>query len=211
MSKHFWTDEEISYLATAARNLPNREAAARMSDHFGIEFTFEQLRCARKRYKIPNGLSGKNLADIRGYYPPKTEDARRRQVKGQFKTGSKPHNTLPIGTVRPDCEGYIEKKIADHPKARHLDNWKRLSTIVWEKHHGPIPKGCDIVYLDQNKRHCSIENLALVERKLKPYLGQGDLYHQDPKLTQAGITLAKMVIKTRELKKEENESENYDQ
>lgn len=202
----YWTAEQKEYLATVVRSLPSRDAAAKMSEYFGIEFTYEQVRAARKRYKIPNGQSGYNLDQIRGYYPPKSAAALRRRDKGLFKKGFRPHNTWPVGTVRADGEGYIEKKVQDISKVAHRVNWKRLSVIVWEKHHGPVPVGYDIVYLDGNRRHCSIENLALVEREIKPYMSRAGLYYSDPDLTRVGITLAKVKAKRYQKEgKEKNE------
>ena len=42
--------------------------------------------------------------------------------------------------------------------------WRLKSHILWEKHHGPIPEGYLITYIDGNRENCTIENLVLVTR-----------------------------------------------
>lgn len=39
---------------------------------------------------------------------------------------------------------------------------KRLHVYVWEKNNGPVPKGCHVHHLDENKDNNSIENLKLL-------------------------------------------------
>jgi hypothetical protein len=76
-----------------------------------------------------------------------------------FTKGHKPHNTTTVGDIRmrKDMRGvpYFFIKIADQ-------DWRHLHRVVWEAHHGNIPKGCRIHFKDRNTLNCVIENLELL-------------------------------------------------
>ena len=73
----------------------------------------------------------------------------------RFKLGNIPHNTKPIGyeTVRNDGYVYVKTKTGMQKKHR----------LVWQLHHGEIPKDMRVNFLDGNKTNCSLANLALVD------------------------------------------------
>ena len=70
-----------------------------------------------------------------------------------FKKGNIPPNHKPVGWERKTKDGYWEIKVAEPNvfKARHR--------ILWEQHHGPIPKGVNIIFIDGNTDNIVIENL----------------------------------------------------
>lgn len=61
----------------------------------------------------------------------------------QFKKGRAPEesrNYLPIGSLRITKDGYLERKVTDdHPVPTR--RWIAEHRLVWERAHGPIPKG----------------------------------------------------------------------
>jgi hypothetical protein len=69
-----------------------------------------------------------------------------------FKKGGKSHNAHPIGFVRDDGNGYLEKKI-------DIGKWKKLHVIIWEAVNGPVPNKHKIVFIDKNKLNFNIDNL----------------------------------------------------
>lgn len=106
------------------------------------------------------GLKGSQEAwnkGIKGYtgFHPNTQ-------KTQFKKGSLPHNHKPIGAERPDRDGYIYKKVADTRNKKN--DWKMVHVLLWEQHHGEVPKNHAVVFRDGNKQNIVIENLELVTR-----------------------------------------------
>ncbi|MGF3075713.1 HNH endonuclease signature motif containing protein [Facklamia sp. P12955] len=36
---------------------------------------------------------------------------------------------------------------------------------LWEKEHGPVPKGSVIIFIDQDKSNISLDNLMCISRK----------------------------------------------
>lgn len=70
-----------------------------------------------------------------------------------FKKGNIPPNHKPVGYERKTKDGYWEVKVAE-PRT-----FKAKHRLLWEQHHGPIPKGVNIVFIDGNTDNITIENL----------------------------------------------------
>ena len=45
------------------------------------------------------------------------------------------------------------------------EGYAKEHVVVWEKHHGEIPKGSVIHHIDEDKQNNNIENLACVSKK----------------------------------------------
>lgn len=88
-----------------------------------------------------------------------------RSVQTQFKRGSKPHTTLPIGSYRVVANkrgpGYeqLERKTSDATGANHK-RWTPVARLVWEAAHGPVPKG-SIVVFKPGQRTVVLEQITL--------------------------------------------------
>lgn len=74
-----------------------------------------------------------------------------------YEKGNKPHNELPIGSLR-NIDGYNEIKYANH-------KWMAVSRYNWEQVHGPVPKGMVVFKMDGDRYNDDISNLCLVSRK----------------------------------------------
>lgn len=70
-----------------------------------------------------------------------------------FKKGQQVWNHKPVGYERKTKDGYWEVKVAE-PRT-----FKAKHRLLWERHHGPIPKGVNIVFIDGNTDNVTIENL----------------------------------------------------
>lgn len=71
-----------------------------------------------------------------------------RSVQTQFKKGRPPstaRNYQPIGTERISKDGYVERKVTDsHPTPAR--RWVGVHRLVWITAHGPVPRGCIVVF-----------------------------------------------------------------
>jgi hypothetical protein len=88
-----------------------------------------------------------------------------RMAQTTFKKGQRPHTWLPVGTVKPNANGYLRRKITDFPnngRGANDKNWEFVHRRVWEDAHGPIPKGHRIWWKDKNHENCALENLELL-------------------------------------------------
>ena len=68
-----------------------------------------------------------------------------RSAETRFKPGARPHTWVPVGTFRVTPDGCLEKKFSDDagpPRAR----WRNYALMVWEAEHGPVEKGCVVVF-----------------------------------------------------------------
>ena len=61
---------------------------------------------------------------------------------------------------------YIMVRINNDKNVSEHQHYKMKQHVVWEKHHGKIPKGKIIVFLDNNSLNCDISNLYLTDRKV---------------------------------------------
>lgn len=92
-----------------------------------------------------------------------TAEAIERTKSTRFKKGHLPHNTKTDGEItirhdhpdRPGGKPYKYVRIAQ-------SKWEALHRHLWEKHHGPIPKGMNVVFKDGDTLNCIIENLELI-------------------------------------------------
>lgn len=63
----------------------------------------------------------------------------------RFKPGNRPHTWLPVGTLRINQDGMLERKYSDDPGGPHK-RWRTVARLVWEEAHGPMPAGHAVVF-----------------------------------------------------------------
>ena len=74
----------------------------------------------------------------------------------QFKKGQTPHNTKPIGH-RSTRDGYLVEKTENGFEFVHV--------LLYKQHHGEIPAGKFVRFIDGNLQNICIQNLMLIDRK----------------------------------------------
>lgn len=74
----------------------------------------------------------------------------------QFKVGQLPHNAKPVGYECTYNNGYVYIKVEGERKMQLKHRY------IWERHHGPVPKGMCIAFRDGNRQNCDISNLMLI-------------------------------------------------
>ncbi len=101
-------------------------------------------------------------------------------ARGHFKPGNLPPTHVPVGTERwttppkskPHAPRYLKRKVAE-PNV-----WKFAHHIAWEQHHGPIPRGHIVVFLDGDTANADPANLTCIPRSdLGVANGAGIPYH----------------------------------
>jgi len=77
-------------------------------------------------------------------YQPGGRCAETRFKPGEMR-GAAQHNYVPVGSLRINGDGYLERKMNDsHPTPSR--RWVGLHRLVWEQAHGPIAKGHMVVF-----------------------------------------------------------------
>lgn len=111
-----------------------------------------------------------------------------RMPETQFKSGAKPRNWLPIGSVRTSQDGYLQRKVTDtgYPPR----DWVGIHTLTWEEHHGPIPAGHCLCFRDGDKKNTELENLELITRAER--MRRNTIHRYPPELKSTIRQLSKL-------------------
>jgi hypothetical protein len=113
--------------------------------HLGLEKSAEVIaEMARLRATDPTDPAS-TKAFRKGHVPWSTGKkmpgwAPGRAATTQFKKGQRPINWVPVGSLRINGEGELQRKFADVP-GPHMNRWKDIKLTVWEEANGPVPKG----------------------------------------------------------------------
>lgn len=184
--------EVKDYILAHYKGTRYAEMADQLRQAFGREYTVKQMEAYYKNHKLNSGLTGRfepgNVPHNKGQHfaAPGSE-------KGWFQPGDDPYNTVPVGTVLMKSDGYLWKKLEAEPKAGR-NNWKQLHRIIWEEANGPIPDDCILVFRDQNRENCTLENLALVGRAVLGTMNLHGVKVTTQEGTDAKILIAKIRI-----------------
>lgn len=150
-----YTQEQLDFVYKN-RKLPRDELTRLFNNEFDDKRKHSQIKslCARKKWH--NGLDGRfkngHTTWNKGLKCPITPGQR----KTMFKKGRKNDDEKPLGSERIDRDGYT------YVKTQAPNVWNLKHRIVWEHHHGEIPKGHIIRFTDNDKSNFDINNLEMV-------------------------------------------------
>lgn len=83
---------------------------------------------------------------------------------------------LPVGAERYDKgKGYVLVKVAESPTVpQSKDNWRLKHVVEYERAHGPVPDGCNVVMANRDPRDFSPGNLVAVPSRLMARINSVD-------------------------------------
>ena len=183
-----YTPELVEFVREIAAGRSRREIIEMVEHAFGVKISINGLKSVFKSYGISTGNDGRFKKGNVPFNKGKHQPARGRASETQFKKGCRPHNWRPVGSVYLRGDGYVWRKVAEPNVIREEHR------CVWEEHYGPIPDGMNVMFLDGNRRNCSIENLALVSKQENAVMNKKRLRSEDQEATRAGIATAKLTI-----------------
>ena len=199
---HTWSKEEKEYLAKITPGHHYREIQKMLNERFEYQFNIEQVKGAIARYKLNTGFTGKfekgNTPYNKGLKQTDymTPEGIERSKVSRIKKGNIPFNHKPVGSERVDVkDGYILIKVSE-PNV-----WKLKHRVLWEKVYGPIPEGYTLIFADGDKTNLDLGNLILVSRSELLTMNRYKLIKEDKECTKSGLLVAKVINKSRELKK----------
>lgn len=70
--------------------------------------------------------------------------------------------------------------------------WRLKQRVVWEQHHGQIPEGHKIIFLDGNKENLDISNLEMITNDEMLETNRKGLRYDEAELTRTGVLIAKV-------------------
>jgi hypothetical protein len=164
---------------------------------YGTRFTEKQVISFTKNHNV---ISGRTGCFPKGHKPWNAGTKGMGICKGNsgnFKKGCIPANRRPIGSERVDSkDGYILVKVRErNPYTGAPTRFKAKHIIVWELHHGPVPKGMIVIFRDGDRRNFRRSNLVLISKSENVRLNQMRYQKQPPELKPTVFALAK--LKTR--------------
>ena len=194
--RHIWSDEEKQYLAEITPGRGYKEIQSMMSCKFGFDYTRHQIKGAITRNKLNTGRTGR-FEKGRATWNKGTKGLTKANVTS-FKKGQKPHNYKPLGSERITKDGYCEIKVSDTGR-----RWMSKHLVVYEKHHGKVPRGSVVIFLDGDKRNFDIDNLHLVTRNQLAMLNKNSLIQKDAELTKTAINVVDLMKKISAIEKKD--------
>ena len=194
--RHIWSDEEKQYLAEITPGRGYKEIQSMMSCKFGFDYTCHQIKGAITRNKLNTGRTGR-FEKGRATWNKGTKGLTKANVTS-FKKGQKPHNYKPLGSERITKDGYCEIKVSDTGR-----RWRPKHVLIYEKHHGKVPKGSAVIFLDGDKRNFDIDNLYLVTRSQLAMLNKNSLIQKDAELTKTAINVVDLMKKISAIEKKD--------
>lgn len=162
-----------------------KEMTTLLNERFGTSYTRSQIKSYYGNNKLNSGL--------KGYFEKGHTPVNKGQKgcapgceKGWFKKGELPSCHRPVGSERVDVYGYTIVKVAE-PNV-----WKFKHKLIWEQHRGEIPEKHVVTFLDGDKSHLEIENLALLSMAESLELTRSGLRSENAEFTKTGILITKV-------------------
>ena len=202
---HKYTLEQRKFIEENCKGKTNQELTDLVNAYFGINLRKTQISAYKKNHNLKSGMDFKMKPGQVSWNKGKKMSAEQyeRCKATMFKKGNVPKNTYPIGTEVEMKGGYLIVKVDDKPKAPKWDNWKMKHHLVWEKANGPVPEGCRVIFKDGDPSNCDLSNLGLLTKAEHILANLNGLRNTDPKITETGMVVAKVLGKMSEIRKAE--------
>lgn len=202
MIGHRYTAQERQFMAEYVPGHSYREIREAFMKKFGWGISTGQVKSYIGNHHLNTGRTGRFR---KGQEPPnkgKKGTCAAGCEKTWFKKGHVPANHRPVGSERVNKNGYVEIKVEEPNK------WRMKHRVVWESVNGKIPKGCIIIFRDNDKTNTNINNLLLIKRSTNAILNHTGLYVHSGELKETAVHIAELKaasskVKRRNGKKEE--------
>ena len=209
-----WTSDELRILKRDYPHRPAREIAEQIgrpvtsvyskANSLGIrkseEFLSDPERSGRLKRGHTRGCGTRFKSGHMPWNKGLRYNAGGRSAQTRFKKGGlygKAKKLVkPVGFERISDDGIRQRKIRmDGPPHRR---WKSVHSILWEEHHGPIPDGHVVIFVNGDSSDIRIDNLTLVSRPVLLELNRRRWNDLPPALRPAAISAARLAVMTRQ-------------
>lgn len=175
-----WSEAETKWLLSIYPTTPNAEIARRCGRSVSSVKQKAQRLQIKKEIRVGGFKPG-----IPGWNKGKRFRAGGRSLDTQFQVGSIPHNAKPEGVHLRSEHGKPMYAIK-LPGARKL---KWMHRYLWEKHHGPIPRGHVVTFRNGDTTDYRLENLECI--------GRGELMRRNNAKIEDRVMISKKAARTR--------------
>lgn len=209
MPPRLWTPERAAWFRGFVPGHTEAEISAEHERIYGTPLTASQIGNAKTKLGVKSGTvggrfkkgmtphnKGKRWSD---YVSPEGQASSRRTCfkKGEVR-GAALAREQPVGSERVNLDGYIEVKVHDGLQSKPNSNFRLKHRVEYEKAHGPIPRGCNVVFADHDKRNFAPDNLVAVPRRLWAQISRQRIAYHDAASLRAAMSIAELVGKVRE-------------
>lgn len=200
MIGHKYTAEEREFFQVFVPGHSHREIQEAFIARFGWDITTSQIKGYIANHKLNTGRTGRFVKGQEAHNKgAKISPEVYEKVKHtMFSKGHVPANHREVGSTRVNVDGYIEIKVAEPNK------WCLLHRHIWQQEYGPVPKGHCLIFKDNDRLHCELDNLMLITRNELKVLNQNGLNKTEAEYKEAALNLARMIYAGTEAKKRKN-------
>jgi hypothetical protein len=214
--KSMFTPEQIKFLENNVSGKTFAETAELFNKYFKTDFTTAQIINICKYKGIKNGLKIRWTPEMKDYVKnnyKKVQSLRELVEKASehfgvtftifqisnvlLREGIRFENKFmskPLYSEKRNSRGYIMIKITmTGPKRKR---WQEKHRWIWEPANGKIPKGMNIIFLDNNPSNCTLKNLAMVSKAENVQLSKLKLRSDNREITLAGIAVVRHLLAT---------------
>ena len=194
--KHIYSKEEDEFLKANVKGITLKHLTIKFNNKFKTQLSYSSISNRKNKLGLSSGIKGGQFK--KGHIPANkgkrwneymSKKGQMNSLKTTFKKGHIPQNNRPIGSERINVDGYIEIKVKEPNVFKLKHRW------LWEQKNGKIPKDKILIFLDGNRLNLDLDNLTLINRHENLIMNKNNLRYQYKELTEAGINLAKVVIK----------------
>ncbi len=199
-----FTLEQGEYIKRMCRKYSDAELAERMNKKFKTTFKASQVASFINNRGFQTGRDTTFKKGNRPWNDGTKGYRLTRANKTSFKKGNYPTSAKPVGSERLDRDGYIYVKTSKiNPKTGRL--WWRLKhVILWESHHGPVPPGHNVQFIDGDRTRIEIENLELISKAVNALRNKMRYSSFEPEIKPLITAIAKIDHATYKRRKDKN-------
>ncbi len=203
-SYRLFSKKQAGYIKKYYRKFSLAELVERFNQVFSTRMTEKQIRNFTRNHWIRSGRTGCFEKGSAPWNAGTKGLGLTGRNKTSFKPGDKPANRKPLGYERIDSkDGYVMVKIKElNPYTGWPTRFKPKHIVIWERDHGPVPKGMAIIFRDGNKLNFRKKNLACVSRAELLQMNRLGYSSYPTEIKPSVLALAKLETKVFHLKKE---------
>lgn len=201
----YYSSDELAWIESHSQH-PRRDMHANFCKKFGRnDISLQTITGLCKRNGWLTGRTGQFAKGIVPANKGKKMPFNANSAKTQFKKGSQPHNTKPLGHERTLKDGYVWINVAqENPYTGFERRYVQKHRHLWQQENGAVPKGMCLKCLDGNKSNCEPSNWEAIPRAMLP--GLNGIYGRGydaaaPELKPVIMQVTKLEHKARTLKR----------
>lgn len=163
-----YTQEQVDFIKEHSPHMTRRELTDLFNSHYGTELSVDSIQWVCKSRKI----KAMQIGFQKGICP---YNARKYKIGDEFFAAG---------------EWRVITSTEPHVPILKRSEYKKR--IIWKQAHGEIPKNHRFIYLDGNKRNCTLENLECIPILYMRILNQNGWLNGNREVTLTALEWCKL-------------------